>query len=92
MRFVFREKVELEKWINKFVQRKRYDCYVTDDDEIVLVPLMSTRPIKYAYANFDSKTIKEIISQLETIGIDIYRVKAVQWDAEKSPGVRVKID
>lgn len=92
MRFVFKDVNELQKWIDKFVEPKRYDCYTTEENEIIFIPLQSTRPVKYAYAKFDLKTIEGLMEQLKNNGIDIYKVKSVEWADDRPVGVKVSTD
>lgn len=59
MRLVFDDLESLKEWIKDNVEQDRYEVYTTEN-EIVFVPVKSTRPIKYAYMRLLSKDLEGI--------------------------------
>mgnify|MGYP000197395717 CR=1 FL=1 len=87
-RLVFNNLEEFEKWIKDFAKPDRYVAYITTDQEHLLVPLRSTRPIIYAYYKGEETT--KIKNLLDSIGIKHYTVQAIEWADDRPVGFKWK--
>lgn len=93
MRLVFKEIKEFRKWAIDNASVDRHEYYITEKKEIIIVPLRSTRPIKYAIATGVSDDIlKEITKRLGNLGFRVYRVKAVEWSDDRPIGAKTSIE
>lgn len=86
-RFEFEEVAPFKEWLDGHVTPEKYEAYITPDNEVVLVPIKSTHPLKYGYAKLAQESIKEIEKWLKEKGIKKYPAY-VEWDDTKPPGVR----
>lgn len=89
MRLVFADMNNLKKWVDDYVSADRYVACVTQFNEIVFVPLKSTRPLVFGYYSFREDEKKQIDELLSKLGVKVYNVKAVDWDETKFPSVRM---
>jgi len=89
-RFVFAKLEEFDNWIKKHVTAERYEAYATKS-YIVLVPLKSTKPVKYAYIELGEENLKKVKQNLETIGVSVFNVKEVEWKTDLPPGVKIPL-
>lgn len=86
-RFIFKEEKEFQKWIDDHVNSDKYECYITEGNEVVLIPLRSTRPLKYAYIKLTSETIEAVRQKLTQKGVKIYKAN-VEWADDRPVGVK----
>lgn len=90
VRLVFEAIDEFEKWIDKHVKPEKYECYVTEYNEVIMVPLVSTRPLKYGYMQLlTPASVEKLEKKLTEMGVEIYKPSSVEWDDDKPVGVRV---
>lgn len=85
-RYVFENLNQFKDWLADHVTAEKYEAYITPRNEVVLVPLKSTHPLKYGYARLIPGNIKEIQQWLKEKGVKIYFAN-VDWDDTKPPGV-----
>jgi len=88
MRLVFKTKDELLAWIKECVSPERYVAYITDDNEVVLCPTRSTRPIIYGYLKVETNIGDIVKSIVHEFGIRCFPVKNVEWADDRPPGVK----
>ena len=87
-RLVFGVLAEFESWIRDFAKPNRYVAYITNEKEILLVPLRSTRPILYAYYKGEETT--NIKKTLDSLGIKYYNVNSIEWADDRPVGFKWK--
>lgn len=94
MRIVFSGSASLLEWILSRVFEDRYEAYLTTEDrEIILLPMKSTRPIAIAYLKLPKDDDgKSIIDKLKERRISIYSIKTIEWDYEKAVGVKIPVE
>jgi len=85
-RYVFEKVNPFKEWMADHVTSEKYEAYITPSNEVVLVPLKSTHPLKYGYARLIPDNIKEIHQWLKEKGVKTYSAD-VDWDDTKPPGV-----
>jgi predicted transcriptional regulator len=80
-------------WTDEYVQGKDYTLLVTDENEIIIEPRKSTRPLDFGYVCIkDASAIKTLAKQLATrYGLPVLEIKSLGWDTEKSPYVKVPV-
>lgn len=86
-RLVFGNVVEFKKWIEDRMDPNKYECYVTQDLEIVLVPTKSTPPIIFGY--FKAETIellKSPVMVIKNLNVPIYRLRRYEWKTDSPVG------
>jgi len=89
-RLVFGHVEAFKKWAADKVTKERYDLYLTDSDEIILVPIRSTRPIMYAY--FQSGNSHELAEELTAkTGVSVYYVETFDWKTELPPRMKIPV-
>jgi hypothetical protein len=81
-------------WANEYVRGRDYAVLVTDENELILEPRKSTRPLDYGYLSLDdSKAVRELAEKLaKTYGLPLLEIQYFRWDIEKAPSVRVPIE
>jgi len=98
-RFEFSSWIYFKDWLEVQIKKysKGYKLYVTDNQEVVAIPITSTRPLEYGYYRFEDETdenIKqesfiELVNKLaEKLRLDLFRVQEVVWNPEREPRVR----
>ena len=87
-------KEQVEKWAKELIREGKYIIYLTAEDEVILEPLRSTRPLKYCYykgaSSEDAKNLASSISK--TYNLSIIEVDRISWDIEKGPYIRMPIE
>jgi hypothetical protein len=87
MRLIFKDIEEFKRWIKDNCLPMRYECYITSDNEFILVPIKSTKPIKYAYIKVSNEKIKELEDYIKAFVNNIYRVDMLEWIEDRAIGV-----
>jgi hypothetical protein len=89
-RHVINDKTVLEKWIDVFCKNKEFAIITTDNNEVILEPLRSTRPLNYAY--FKSATNpKDFGAELsKKYDMPHLHIAAFEWDLDKPTGIQAK--
>lgn len=84
-------KEQVENWAKKLIREGKYIIYLTGEDEVILEPLRSTRPLRYCYYKGASeKDAADLANSLaQTYNLSIVQVDAIAWDVEKGPWIRV---
>ena len=82
------------RWLDEYVKGKDYALLVTDENEIILEPRKSTRPLDFAYISIkDTAAVQELVKQLEiTYGLRALQIKSLSWDIEKPPWVKIPVE
>jgi len=86
-RLIFGNVIEFKKWIQNRMDPNKYECYVTEEREIVLVPTKSTPPIIFGY--FKAETVdlmKSPIITLRDLNVQIYRLRRYEWKTDSPVG------
>lgn len=86
-------RVWLESQVKKY--NKVYKLYLTEHQEVIAMPVTSTRPTEYGYYNFEHETgeVKEGIVKLvqelaSKLRLDLFRIKEIAWNAEREPRIK----
>jgi hypothetical protein len=80
VRLVFDNLQEFERWISNNVSADKYECYITRELEVILVPTKSTKPLKYAYIKLSSAEDLKIVEKLRVgMGLNVYNIKHLVW-------------
>jgi len=81
-------------WVNEYVRGRDYAVIVTDENEMILEPRKSTRPLDYGYLCLDdSKAVRELAEKIaRTYNLPLLEIQYFRWDIEKSPLVKVPIE
>jgi len=80
-RIEFADMKQAEKWIKDIAINggKDYHGYYTSDNELILVPGKSTRPVIYGYIKFAKDD--DIVDIQKSL--DIYCCEKYEWNAER---------
>lgn len=74
---------EAETCIRKEAAERPYTPYYTKNSEVVLLPNVSTRPVKYIYVR---QAAREGVEELfESLNLTVYNVSRIEWNAEHAP-------
>lgn len=79
------------EWTEEYVKGKDYALLVTDENEVILEPRKSTRPLDFGYVSVkDSDVLARLVKELENrYGLKRIELKSLGWDIEKPPWVKV---
>lgn len=92
-RLVFETCGEFLEHTKYILRRKEYTAYITEKDEIILVPVRSTRPVIYCYYKITDEREKEaILDLLESLKVPVFYIKSFDWDAQKPIGAPQKVE
>ena len=97
-RKVFESISDLKEWAKLFATPDRYIVNLTiRDQEIIIEPKKSTRPLTYCYykigsGNEEQKKLDEFLKYLKDEKFSIVRLKSYDWDTERYPGVRMRME
>ena len=74
---------QAETWIQKRVikSNKEYEGYITKNNELILLPKKSTKPLLYCYVSFAD--IKDVTELFKDSSIDIFKCSSFDWNAER---------
>lgn len=81
-------------WANEYVKGKDYALLLTDENELIIEPRKSTRPLDYGYVSInDANVIRALARQLATnFGLPLLEIQYFRWDIEKPPSVKVPVE
>jgi bifunctional DNA-binding transcriptional regulator/antitoxin component of YhaV-PrlF toxin-antitoxin module len=96
---VCKTKEQVLNWCEKVLKKEGsyYIYYTTEDQEVILEPAKSTRPLRYCYIKLTpteqdqnpAKTLAmEIGNEYEQPVIEISRMA---WDVEKGPAIKIPV-
>lgn len=82
-RIEFANITESVDWIRSFVinSDKKYIAYCTKNNELILVPTKSTRPIVYALIKNVNR--KEVTILFKNSTIPVYNIEYFEWNIER---------
>ena len=93
MRFVFDTIEEYEKWIRDNIKPEKFSVYFTSDNEIIVYPLKTSKPISYGYFKASAVGIIErMLKSLKEQGFRVYRVKAADWTDDRPVGIKFTVE
>jgi len=93
MRVVFKELKEFGKWVQEIAKPDKYYVYITEENEIVLVPSKSTRPMTFAYVRVaKEEELKILTTSFEGSGYKVFNVKAFDWHDDRPVGMKFMIE
>jgi len=82
---------ELEEWCREFVETGRYTVISTAENEVILEPTKTSRPIRFAY--YMTAKAEEIAQKIaDDYGIKHLKLKAYRWNIERAPSVRIPVE
>jgi len=82
-RLEFRNATEMASWLRELGKEKKYLGYMTDNQELVLIPRTSTAPILYGIVECVSKDqCKEFLTLTD---IKVIPIKCITWNSESTP-------
>ena len=90
---------DFEKWLKIQIRKygKSYKLYITDREEVIVVPATSTKPTEYGYYIFEDEKDEDIrkkdfdtlVRALATeLKLDYFEVHEFVWNAEREPRIR----
>ena len=81
-------------WANEYVRGRDYAILLTDENEVILEPRKSTRPLDYGYISLDdSRSARNLAESLASkYGLPLLEIQYFRWDIEKPPSVKVPIE
>jgi len=90
-------------WLTIQVRKygRLYKLYLTDNQEVVAVPVTSTRPLEYGYYIFEDEPDENVKKQgilrlieglSKELKLDLFRVKEVVWNPEREPRTSTESD
>ena len=84
----------IKDWLDEFVRGKVYVAILTDDNEVIIEPRKSTRPLDFGYARFDSSAgARELADVLNSeYKLKVIEVETYAWNIERPPWVKVPIE
>ena len=86
-RLEFGKKDGLIRWIRNRMVPDKYECYMTEGKEIILVPTRSTRPVVYAYLKCDTpEDFKAVLTELKRLKVMMFGIKKFEWKPDASIG------
>ena len=96
-RKVFESISDIKEWAKTFAMPEKFIVNITRDNEIIIEPTKSTKPLTYCYCKVghsaeEEKELNEFLNYLESRGFTILRLKAYEWDIEKAVGVKPKVE
>jgi hypothetical protein len=82
------------EWVHEYVKGRDYAVLVTDENEIILEPRKSTRPLDYGYVCLDdSAAVRELAEKIaRTYNLPLLEIQYFRWDIERPPSVKVPIE
>jgi len=91
-RHVCKDVEQLEKFCETYVtSADKYVVISTESHEVILEPLRSTKPIRYAYLEVDNaEKVAESIST--KYNIRHLREKSYDWKVDIPPGVKIPVE
>jgi predicted amidophosphoribosyltransferase len=90
-RCIFDNEQQLEEWLAFRGADKYYGLRTLEDNEIILIPLKTTRPIEIGYLKSpDADEIAKDLSQ--KYQIKILTIRRYEWDIEKAVGVKIPVE
>jgi len=91
-RLVFGNKDQMLRWMRMRVDPERYDLYVTDEREFILVPRKSTQPIMFGYFKLTDEDVEQFAGEIKALSVPVFRVKGFEWDTRKAVGIKIPIE
>jgi hypothetical protein len=86
---------QVKKWCEAILKKEgSYYIYCTEDNEVILEPAKSTRPLRYCYIKLTpteqskepARALAESIGA--TYGQPVVEISRMSWDIERSPYIR----
>lgn len=92
-RIVFENYDQLFAWAQEFLKPdpRKYVIYMALDNEIILEPRKSTRPIRYGYLK-SMEAVSPVKKMAEDFNVSVFNCKDYEWDLTKAPGVKVVVE
>jgi hypothetical protein len=87
-RLIFNIAADYERWITDHVTPNGYDVYSTRMNELICYPRKSTRPLTYGWMQLSDEDSAKLLKKLEGMGVRLYRVDRIEWDAERPVGIK----
>ena len=95
-RLVFESLEDLKKWMKEQVRPKAANFvifYTKEDHEIIVHPIVSTRPIFVGYYKCKTEeNTEQLANELaKEIGLRVYPLQRLEWDLEKPVGIKIPV-
>jgi len=82
---------ELIEWCREFVEAGKYRVISTEENEVILEPVKTSKPIRFAY--YQTEKARELAGKIaEDFGVKHLKLQAYRWNIERSPAVKVAIE
>ena len=92
MRLIFEKKTEFEKWLREHSKKGKYEILTTEDNEIIARPGLSTKTYDIGYYKGLPEDVEEYKKLAKSLELSNYKLKKIDWDIEKSVGVKILSD
>lgn len=76
---------QCKHWIQQTTTPERYAVYITEKNEIIITPSVSTSNLKTGYLIDDKNIIETLAQQLEKRSYRIFRIKTYYWSSDMTP-------
>jgi len=88
---VCKDEEQLKEWCKDTGLRDRYRMISTEENEVIVEPIKTTRPSKFAYLS--GPKAEEIASNIaKEYSVSHIKLKAYRWNEERGPFVKVPIE
>jgi len=88
---VFGNVDQLRLWCKDTVSPDRYRVLSTDEEEVILEPTKTSRPLKFGYIqSSDAEKLAEEIAK--EFNIKHIHLKAYRWNDERGPFVKILLE
>jgi len=85
---VFHDLDQLKKWCEDTVSPDRFRVLSTDEDEIILEPTKTSRPLKFGYLQIAKA--RELADQIaKEFSLKHIHLKAYRWLEDRGPFIKV---
>lgn len=77
---------QCKHWIDQATTPERYDIYITEKNEIIIAPSVSTSNLKTGYCQETSKQVVEATGrQFVDAGYTVFYIKTYYWSSDMTP-------
>ena len=88
---VFNNTDELRAWCKDTVSPDKYRVLSTDEDEIILEPTKTSRPLKFGYLQIPgAEALADEIAK--EFNLKHIHIKAYRWDTDKGPHIKISAE
>ncbi|MEM4534989.1 MAG: hypothetical protein QW764_02975 [Desulfurococcaceae archaeon] len=82
---------ELLAWLEDTVSSGRFRVIVTDENEVIIEPTKTSKPLKFAY--LQTSNPESVAREIgERFNLKVLHLKAYRWNEERGPFVKIPIE